>query len=340
MAAEIREQPEAWSRFLTHGQDSVVCAARRIAQFRPRHVLFAARGTSDHAALYAGYLFETLLGIPSGLLSPSVLTVYGARPDYTGTLVVGVSQSGGSPDLVRSLAVAGECGALTLAVTNAPDSPLAQTADEHIDVLAGPERAVAATKSYTAQLLALCSLVKELHGSSDQTLRALPDLAHGLLDRQEEPIGRLAERYRFAPRVVAVGRGYSYATAREAALKLMETSYLFALAFSAADLLHGPLAAVDASTPALLVAASGKGGEAARSVLPRLQGQRADIFCVGSPESVRAAGAGIVLPGPVPEEASPLLEILPAQALALRLALLRGENPDSPRGLQKVTKTL
>ena len=340
MAAEIREQPEAWARFLAQGLGAVGRAASRIAEYRPRYVLFAARGTSDHAALYGKYLFETLLGVPAGLLSPSVLTVYDARPDYTGTLVIGVSQSGGSPDLVRSLVVAGERGALTLAVTNAADSPLAQAAHEHIDVLAGPERAVAATKSYTAQLLALRSLVQALQGDQDQTLRDLPKLAQDLLGAQEAPIAHVAERYRFAPRVVSVGRGYSYATAREAALKLMETSYLFALSFSAADLLHGPLAAVDAFTPALLIAAEGKGGEAARAVLPRLQSQRADVFCIGSAESVRAAGAGVVLPGRVAEEISPLLEILPAQTLALRLALLRGENPDSPRGLSKVTKTL
>ena len=340
MEAEIREQPEAWARFLAQGRGAVAHAARRIAEFGPRHVLFAARGTSGHAALYAKYLFETLLGLPAGLLSPASLTVYGARPDYTGTLVIGVSQSGGSPDLARSLAVAGERGALTLAVTNAPGSPLAQAAHEHIDVLAGPERAVAATKSYTAQLLALYTLVRALQGTADETARELPGLAHELLGRQEEAIVRLAERYRFASRAVAVGRGYSSATAKEAALKLMETSYLFALPFSAADLMHGPLAALDALTPVLLVAAEGSGGEAARSVLPELRRQGSDVFCVGSAESVRAAGTGIVLPGPVAEAASPLLEVLPAQALALRLALLRGENPDSPRGLKKVTKTL
>lgn len=340
MAAEILEQPDAWARFLDQGLGAVERAARRVADYGPRHVLFAARGTSDHAALYGAYLFETLLGVPAGLLSPSALTVYGARPDYAGTLVVGVSQSGGSPDLVRSLAVASERGALTLAVTNAPGSPLAQAAHEHIDVLAGPERAVAATKSYTAQLLALHALVAELRGGADQASRALPELAQRLLGSLEGPVGQVAERYRFAPRVVTVGRGYCYPTAREAALKLMETSYLFALSFSAADLLHGPLAAVDASTPALLVAPEGKGGSAAMSVLPQLQDKKADVFCVGSAEHVHAAGSGVVLPGPVPEELSPLLEILPAQTLALRLALLRGENPDAPRGLSKITKTL
>ncbi|WP_051357323.1 SIS domain-containing protein [Segniliparus rugosus] len=340
MEAEIREQPEAWSRFLANGLGSVVRAARRIAEFGPKHVIFAARGTSGHAALYAKYLFETLLSVPAGFASPASLTVYGARPDYAGALVIGISQSGGSPDLARSLAAAREGGALTLAVTNASGSPLAQAAHEHIDVLAGPERAVAATKSYTAQLLALHSLVGALRGETDETARTLPGLARELLDRQEEAVVRLAERYRFASRAVAVGRGYSSATAKEAALKLMETSYLFALPFSAADLLHGPLAALDALTPVLLVAAEGRGGEAARSVLPELRRQGADVVCLGSEESVRAAGAGIVLPGPVAEAASPLLEVLPAQALALRLALLRGENPDSPRGLSKVTKTL
>src|SRR3954469_9535390 len=160
MAADIAEQPEVFARLIDEQRGAIDAIAERIRSRPPRQVIFTARGTSEHAALYAAYLTEIRLGIPAGLASPSAVTVYGARPDLRDTLVVGVSQSGGSPDLHEVLRVAGEQGAHTLAVTNNPDSPLAQVAELHIDVVAGHERAVAATKTYSAELLALLMLVE------------------------------------------------------------------------------------------------------------------------------------------------------------------------------------
>src|SRR4051812_19218383 len=160
MAADIGEQPEVYARILDEAAAPIAAVAAEIARRRPRHIVFTARGTSDHAALYGAYLSEIRLGIPAGLASPSTVTVYGARPELRDCLVVGVSQSGGSPDLHEVVRVAREQGALTLAVTNAPDSPLAGAAELTIDVLAGHERAVAATKTYTAELLALLLLVE------------------------------------------------------------------------------------------------------------------------------------------------------------------------------------
>jgi glucosamine--fructose-6-phosphate aminotransferase (isomerizing) len=159
MATEIAEQPAVLAGLLAQGGDAIGDAARRIAKRRPRFVLIAARGTSDHAALYAKYLVEVRLGLPAGLVSPSTMTVYGARPELSDVLFIAVSQSGGSPDLLDSLTVARDCGALTVAVTNNAGSPLAVAADIHLDVRAGTERAVAATKTYTAELLALYLLV-------------------------------------------------------------------------------------------------------------------------------------------------------------------------------------
>ncbi|MFB9363218.1 SIS domain-containing protein, partial [Actinoplanes nipponensis] len=248
MAADIAEQPEGYARLLEGGPAKAIAAvAARVAERRPRHVVLVGRGTSDHAALYAAYLTEIRLGIPVGLASPSAITLYGARPDLAGALVVGVSQSGGSPDLTEVLKVARGSGALTLAVTNNPDSPLARTAELSVDVAAGHERAVAATKTYTAELLALLLLVEGVR-NGDGTLPAeeraalakLPQLARDALAASGAE--ELAQRYRFASRLVTTGRGYAYPTARETALKLMETSYLPALSFSGADLLHGPLA--------------------------------------------------------------------------------------------------
>ncbi len=342
MAAEVAEQPQAWTRLLDAARDAdgeIRRAAEMIIRYRPRFVLFAARGTSDHAALYGKYLAEIVHQLPAGLVSPSTMTAYGARPDLGGVLMLGISQSGGSPDLVQSLEVARGAGALTIAVTNQPDSPLAEVAEAHVAVHAGPELAVAATKSYTAQLLALYLLVDRVRGGQGQAAAALPDLGAELLTRDAE-VAELAQRYRFATRLVSTARGYSYPTAREAALKLMETSYVSAQAFSGADLLHGPLAMIDLQVPVLAVVGAGVGGRAMEQVLPRLAEQGADVLCVGTREAVQQARAGVVLPEGVPEEISPVLEILPFQQLARHLAVARGSDPDAPRGLAKVTRTL
>ena len=336
MAADIAEQPAVFERLISQGAE-IAAIARRIAQARPRHVIFTARGTSDHAALYGAYLTEIRLGISAGLASPSAVTIYGARPDFRDCLVVGVSQSGGSPDLSEVVRVAREQGALTLAVTNAPDSPLAGAAELHLDVAAGPERAVAATKSYTAELLALLLLVEGIRtgdGSLPAEERAvidrLPELAGTTLG--DDTVVDLARRYRFAGQMVTTGRGYAYPTAREAALKLMETSYLAALAFSGADLLHGPLAMADVDVPVLAVVGTGPAGRSMQDVLARLRERRADLVVVGP---------GGTIPTPdVDERYAALLDIMPLQRLALALARERGEDPDRPRGLRKITATL
>lgn len=342
MAAEIAEQPAVWRRLAANaGADSDIDrAAALIRAYQPRFVLFVARGTSDHAALYAKYVAEIVHELPCGLVSPSTMTAYGARPDLRGVLMIGISQSGGSPDLVQSLAAAREHGALTLAVTNNASSPLAVAAEAHVDLQAGPELAVAATKSYTAQLLALHLLFSAVRGDvSPSPVEALADAAEQLV-AGDATIAELAQRYRFASRLVTTGRGYSYPTAREGALKLMETCYLSAQAFSGADLLHGPLAMIDPQVPVLAVAADGIGGAAMQPVFGRLAEQGADVFCVGNAAAVAAASTGVVLPGGVPEALSPLLEIIPFQQLSLHLAIARGQNPDAPRGLRKVTETL
>ena len=344
MSADIAEQPAGYAR-LIDGEHATAIAtvAAEVATRRPRHVVFVARGTSDHAALYGAYLTEIRLGLPVASASPSAITLYGARPDFTDALVVGVSQSGGSPDLTGVLQVARENGGLTLAVTNNPDSPLAAVAEFSVDVAAGHERAVAATKTYTAELLALLLLIEGIRAGSGvlpaderAALEKLPQLAEDVLtDRGAD---ELAQRYRFASRMVTTGRGYAYPTARETALKLMETSYLPALAFSGADLLHGPLAMTDPDVPVLAVVGSGPGGRAMADVVNRLADRRADVVTVGAADVPGASGR-LAVPA-VDERYAPLLDILPLQKLALALALARGADPDAPRGLKKVTSTL
>jgi glutamine---fructose-6-phosphate transaminase (isomerizing) len=326
MAAEVAEQPEVLARLLADGAAEIAEVRSAIDAYRPRFVLIAARGTSDHAALYGKYLAEIRLQLPAGLASPSTLTVYGARPDLSGVLFIAVSQSGGSPDLLGSLEAARTCGAMTVAVTNNASSPLGEAAEHHVDIRAGAERAVAATKTYTTELLALYLLL------TGGDAAAVPDAAARTLDFAPQAYAA-AERYRFTQRLVTTARGFSYPTAREAALKLMETSYLSAQAFSAADLLHGPLAMVDPDLPVIAVVTPGAGGTAMAPVVARMVASGANVLRVGPEDGLPVASAGVA------EDLLPILEILPLQQLAWRLALDRGGDPDRPRGLSKVTET-
>lgn len=338
MAAEIAEQPRVLARVLDTGVTGIREVAARIRRADPGFVLLAARGTSDHAALYAKYLIEVELGLPCGLVSLSTMTGYAARPHLDDVLWVAISQSGGSPDLVESTRAAREGGALTVALTNAPGSALAAAADVHVDMQAGPERSVAATKSYTAELLSLWLLVDAWKGGDGAAARAVPAAVEQVLDRGE--IEGVASRYRFVERLVAVGRGYSYPTAREGALKLMETSYLAAHAFSGADLLHGPLAMIDNDRPVIVIAPRGVGGELLRPVLARLADNQADVCLVGDPGLAGDYATTSCVPLPdLDEQLSPLVQIVPLQQLALRVAVARHLDPDQPRGLSKITET-
>ncbi|MGN6608917.1 MAG: SIS domain-containing protein, partial [Jatrophihabitans sp.] len=325
MRAEIAEQPAVLAAAVAECEQAREVGAL-LRRRPPRFVLLAARGTSDHAALYAKDLVEVEVGRPAGLASPSVWTVFGARPDLRGTLLLAVSQSGASPDLVDSVTAARESGALTVAVTNAPSSALAQAAHVHVDIGAGAEVAVAATKTYTAELVALYRLLVGDHGIDRLGDAAAATLAAG-------DVGAVAERYRFADRLVTTGRGWSYPTAREAALKLMETSYIAAQAFSGADLLHGPLAMIDGGVPVLALTGRGATAAAMSPVLERLRERGADVVRVGP------GGDLPVVADALPEALAPVVEILPLQRLALRVATARGLDPDRPRALAKVTHT-
>ena len=337
MAAEIAEQPEMFARLLRPGAPEVRAIANQIRAANPRFVVLAARGTSDHAALYGKYLVEIELGLPAGLASPSSLTAYGAKPNFTDVLWVAVSQSGGSPDLVESTAAARRAGALTLAVTNAPESPLAAAAQLHLDVGAGAEGSVAATKSYTAELLTLWLLVDGWRGGDGHAAEVLPQLASTVLQRRDDLV--VADRYRFVEKIVTTARGYAYPTAREASLKLMETSYLSAHAFSGADLLHGPLAMIDQDRPVICIVPEGVGGQAMQPVLERLRERHADLCIVGDARFATGDETLIALPPGLPEQLSPILQIIPLQRLALTMALARHHDPDAPRGLRKITQT-
>jgi glucosamine--fructose-6-phosphate aminotransferase (isomerizing) len=335
MRAEIAEQPAVLASAVADCEQ-----ARQVGALLrgrpPRFVLLAARGTSDHAALYGKYLLEVGLGVPAGLASPSTLTVYDAHPDLRDVLLVAVSQSGGSPDLVETARRAQACGARVLAVTNAPDSELAAV-DLHVDVKAGPERAVAATKTYSAELLALWLVVETWRGGDVGRAEAVAAEAAEHLERAGE-VAALARHLAGTDRLVVTARGYSYATAREAALKLMETTYVSAHAFSGADLMHGPIAMVSRDLPVLAVAPAGAGADALAPVLASLRERAGELVVLGGRASRVPGEPGYTL-REVDEDLSPISDIVPLQLLALETALARGLDPDRPRGLRKVTRT-
>ncbi len=342
MHRELREAPEAVERLQEASRRALQRLVARWRRNPPGLVVFVARGSSDNAALYGRYLWEVGLGVPVSLAAPSVVTVYRARPRFRGAWVIALSQSGRSPDVVAFVQAARAHGAFTVAVTNREGSPLALAAHESILLHAGPERSVAATKTYVAQLTALSLLAAEL--KRDRILlRAhedLPDRLRSALEA-EEAAAELAARWAGARACVVTGRGYNYATAREAALKLKEAAYVAAEALSSADFLHGPVALVGEGFPVLVITPPGPTRRHLVDVVRRLRRRGADVAVLGSDaELIGRAPGSIRVPADIPEELTPHLYALPAQLLAYHLALLRGTDPDRPRGLRKVTRVL
>ncbi len=342
MLEEIREQPEALERTLTAGLRAAERFRRVIAQRRPRLVVLAARGTSDNAALFGRYLVELTTGIPVSLAAPSILTLYNAPIDYREALVVAISQSGESPDVNVVLEHAREQGALTLGITNERSSTLAHTADHLFLVRAGRERSVAATKTYTGQILLLYLLAYALGAKLRASeLQRLPELVEAAL-RLEPEIRELSDRYRFMDHAVVVGRGLNYANAFEFALKLMETCYVVAERFSSADFLHGPIALVERGFPVFTFAAPGATRASLKEMLEKLQALRAEVAAItdsGNREALPVTKA-IRIPVRIPELLTPIPYIVPAQLFSACLAEQKGLDPDKPRMLQKITRTL
>ncbi len=322
IGADIAEQPEALSRLLNESsRRSAQQVAATIGGRRPRFVLLAARGNSDHAALYAKYLVEVSLGLPAGMVAPSAMTAYGARPDLSDVLLMVVSRDGDATDLQETLRIARAGGATTLAVTNEPDSTLAREAELQFDVLAGPERSSAATKSYTCELLALWLVVDAVRGGDGHAASTVPDAVQSLIDRRSE-VGELATRYRTSRRFVTTARGYSYPTAREAALQLIETAGVAAHAYSGADLLHGPLAMIEREHPVIAVVPDGRGAQAMHPVLERLADRGAEVAVFGAGSSALGTVGFHLDPPGLTEALHPVVDIVALQQLALELALI------------------
>ena len=343
MLEEIRQQPEALARTLAGEMRHVEKFRQRMEKKRPRLIVLVARGTSDNAALFGRYLVEITTGIPVSLAAPSITTLYDAPLDYRDALVVALSQSGESTDTNLVLERARQRGAATLGITNEAGSSLAKIAEEVFLVRAGREKSVAATKTYTGQLLTMYLLAHTLGGSirlSD--LERLPEAAERALGLESE-INALSERYRFMRNAVVIGRGLNYSNAFEFALKLMETCYVVAERFSSADFMHGPIAFVEQGFPVFAFAPAGKAWGAMNGMLAKLGALKAEIVVVtdaGNPAALEHATKAIRIPRRTAEVMTPIPYIIPAQLFAACLAGQKGLNPDQPRTLSKVTRTM
>jgi glutamine---fructose-6-phosphate transaminase (isomerizing) len=339
---EIFEQPEVAARFLASQAEPVAAIAAWLRERPLGHVLIAARGTSDNAAIYAQYVLGVRHRTPVALGTPSIASVYGIAPVITDTLVIGISQSGASPDIAAVLAAARAQGAPTIAITNEPESGLAAEADRTIELCAGPERAIAATKTYTTQLLAIALLSAALTDDPDDlaALEAIPE-ALGQVLELESDIERITTEQASATRAIVLARGYEYATAREWALKLKELGRIFADPYSAADFQHGPLALVEPGVPVLAVARSGPTEPDLVELLGRLRTDLDAALMVLSdvPAALDLARWPVRLPAATPEWLGPIVSIVAGQLHALHLTKARGLDPERPRNLHKVTRT-
>jgi glutamine---fructose-6-phosphate transaminase (isomerizing) len=337
---EIREQPEVAARLLDAAPASMARIGSAIRELDIDHVVIAARGTSDHAAIYAQYLLGVAHRLPVALAAPSILSLYGVEPRFGRALVIGISQSGASPDVVGVLEAARRQGAPTIAITNDPGSALATAAEHVIDLAAGPERSIAATKTYTAELIAVAMLSEALGGRPERSaLDRVPEaLARAL---EAEPEAQEVARQLAATRMCTVlGRGFEYATAREWALKLKELAQVLADPYSTADFRHGPLALVGAGSPVFAIAPSGPSAQEATVLLERLDEAGAELLVISDDPAIRALGGrSLPLPTGLPVELTPIVSIVPAQLFALHLTLAKGLDAEAPPHIAKVTLT-
>lgn len=340
--SEIFEQPERLAALLENQKQTVLEIAKAIRLRDVQYAFLAARGTSDNAGRYANYLWGAHNRLPLALATPSLFTYYQSPPRLQDALVVGISQSGQSPDIVSVLEEGRKQNCLTLAITNVPDSPLAQAADFVLDIQAGVEKAVAATKTYSNELMSIAMISAALNDSDERwnELASVPEWARYVLNLDDR-IAQMAQRYRYMSQCVVLGRGFNYATAYEWALKLKELTYIIAEPYSSADFQHGPIAMVEGGFPIMAVAPKGKVHESMKEMLTRLRSQmEAELVLISDDtDSLALAQSPIQLPPQIPEWLTPLVSILPAQLFACHLTTVKGYDTERPRTITKVTET-
>lgn len=341
MHEEIHQQPSVFSEILKRNASPVSDLVARLNNESYDYAVIAARGTSDNAARYAKYLWGAHNRLPVALAAPSLFTSYQSPPSLDGALIVGISQSGESPDLIEVLAEGRKQGRPTLAITNRPDSPLAANADYVVDIMAGEEKAVAATKTYTAQLLAVAMLSDVMRsGAISEELKRAPDLMADVL--QTEPlIADIAKDFAGLRSCAILGRGFNHSTAFEWALKLQEVTYTLAHPYSTADFRHGPIAVVEPGFSIMAAAPDGPLFGDMLALLEELSKERhaRTVAISNRAEALEASRYGIPIPKATPEWISPMPIIAAAQLFTYHLGSIKGLDTEQPRGLTKVTKT-
>jgi glucosamine--fructose-6-phosphate aminotransferase (isomerizing) len=341
MLSEIEQQPAALERAIRREGPRIARFAAPLRKRGLRLIVLVARGSSDNAALFGRYLLEVSTGIPVSLAAPAIHTIYGAKLALRDALVIGVSQSGEGTDVNLVLENARRCGAITVAITNEAGSAMTEVADETFHTHAGRERSVAATKTYTGQMMIFYLLARALGWRPKATdVERLPELAAAALGARPA-VEEIVERFRFMEHCVVVGRGLNYANAYEFGIKLMETCYVVAERFSSADFLHGPIALVERDFPVFLFAPPGPTAPGAKELLAKLASLGAETTVITSVRSTaKAATRAIEVPARVDDLLSPIPYIIPAQMFAALLARTKGIDPDRPRSLAKVTRTV
>ena len=339
MLQEIAEQPEALARTIDAERTKIGRLGTFLKDREIDLIVLVARGSSDNAALFGRYLLEITTGIPVSLSAPSVHTLYGAKLRLQHALVIGISQSGEGEDINLVIENARACGAHTVGITNEPSSSMTRIVDETLVMHGGRERSVAATKTFTGQMMLLYMLAAELR-KTPLSYESIPNLAAKALE-QKSAILELVQRYVFMENCVVVGRGLAYANAYELALKLMETCYVVAERFSAADFLHGPVAMVERHFPVILFAPPGVMLGNVKDLMGRLKELHADTLAITADlEAASSCSRSIIMPREIDEFLAPIPYIIPGQLFAALLAEAKGLDPDAPRSLSKVTRTL
>ncbi|GHO83542.1 SIS domain-containing protein [Dictyobacter formicarum] len=336
---EIHSQPEVIARLLDKETRHIQQIVAQLPGFD--YILIAARGSSDHAATYAKYAWATMARYPIALAAPSLQTLYDAPPRMNNALVVGISQSGQSPDIVAVLEEGKRQGRPTIAITNDSNSALAKAADHVVELHAGQERSVAATKTYTAQLAVMMLFAASWSGDQQRLaeLQQVPDAIASILQNAAE-IAQRTERYRYMNQCVVVGRGYNYATSFELALKLKELTYVMATAYSSADFRHGPIATIEEGLPTILAMPGGAAFADMIELAKDLQQRQAELLIISdTEEALKLAQTPFAIPTGIPEWLSPITAIIPGQLFGLHLTLTKRLQPDTPRGLNKITLT-
>jgi glucosamine--fructose-6-phosphate aminotransferase (isomerizing) len=337
MLDEIREQHAVIARAIEANQGTTQLVANLAGECT--HAVIAARGTSDNAARYAQYAWGTRNGLSVGLTTPSLFSIYDRPPALTGALVAGISQSGQSPDIVAVLDEARKQNRPTVALTNDPGSPLAKAADVVVNLVAGEEKSVAATKTYTSTL-AMVALISVAIGPDDDALDGLAQSVTGALGIETE-IESAARLFSDIEHCAVLGRGFNHATAFEMALKLQELTQVVAQPFSTADFLHGPVAVIEPGYPVLAITMRGPAHHEVSEVLERAASSGARLLTISDDPALSALGGShLTLDGGIDEWLTPVPAIVAGQLFAYHLTRAKGLDPEQPRGLNKVTRTI